>query len=43
MEEMARAEVNSEKATRGQVTKSAADVYDAFFVPALFRQWTGRA
>jgi ubiquinone/menaquinone biosynthesis C-methylase UbiE len=42
MEEMARAEVNSEKATRGQVTKSAADVYDAFFVPALFRQWTGR-
>lgn len=26
---------------RGQVIASAAQVYDAFFVPALFGQWTG--
>lgn len=26
---------------RGQVTNDAAEVYDAFFVPALFEQWTG--
>jgi SAM-dependent methyltransferase len=26
---------------RGQVSASAAEVYDAFFVPALFEQWTG--
>jgi SAM-dependent methyltransferase len=25
----------------GQVSASAAEVYDAFFVPALFEQWTG--
>ncbi|MEO5567966.1 MAG: class I SAM-dependent methyltransferase [Gemmatimonadaceae bacterium] len=25
---------------RGQVTASAAEIYDAFFVPALFEQWT---
>jgi SAM-dependent methyltransferase len=25
---------------RGQVSASAAEVYDAFFVPALFEQWT---
>ncbi len=29
-------------AEKGQVTKSAADIYDEFFVPALFRQWTAR-
>ena len=27
-------------ADRGQVTASAAEVYDSFFVPALFAQWT---
>jgi SAM-dependent methyltransferase len=26
---------------RGQVSASAAEVYDGFFVPALFEQWTG--
>jgi len=26
-------------AIRGQVTRSAADVYEEFFVPALFREW----
>lgn len=26
---------------RGQVTGNAAEVYDAFFVPALFQQWAG--
>jgi ubiquinone/menaquinone biosynthesis C-methylase UbiE len=25
---------------RGQVTGSAAEVYEAFFVPALFGEWT---
>jgi ubiquinone/menaquinone biosynthesis C-methylase UbiE len=28
-------------AERGQVITSAAEVYDSFFVPALFEQWTG--
>lgn len=28
-------------AVRGQVTASAAEVYESFFVPALFSQWTG--
>ena len=28
--------------TSGQVTRSAADVYEEFFVPALFREWAGR-
>ncbi|SDD86369.1 class I SAM-dependent methyltransferase [Ruegeria marina] len=28
-------------ATRGQVTGSAAEIYDEFFVPALFGQWAG--
>lgn len=28
--------------TSGQVTRSAADIYDEFFVPALFREWAGR-
>jgi SAM-dependent methyltransferase len=27
---------------RGQVSRSAAEVYEEFFVPALFQQWTGR-
>jgi SAM-dependent methyltransferase len=27
---------------RGQVTGSAAEVYEAFFVPALFQQWASR-
>ncbi|HEX5078787.1 MAG TPA: methyltransferase domain-containing protein [Geminicoccaceae bacterium] len=27
---------------RGQVTRSAADVYEEFFVPALFAPWPGR-
>jgi len=26
---------------RGQVTATAADVYETFFVPALFREWVG--
>lgn len=30
------------EAQRGQVTGSAAEIYDQFFVPALFREWTGR-
>jgi hypothetical protein len=29
-------------AATGQVAASAAEVYEAFFVPALFSQWTGR-
>lgn len=29
-------------ATHGQVIKSAAEVYEEFFVPALFEQWPGR-
>ena len=28
-----------ETATHGQVNRSAAEIYDAFFVPALFDQW----
>ena len=27
---------------RGQVTGSAAEVYEEFFVPALFQEWTDR-
>jgi len=27
---------------RGQVSRSAADVYQEFFVPALFQQWAGK-
>ena len=27
---------------RGQVILSAAEVYEDFFVPALFQEWTGR-
>ncbi|MEM8860188.1 MAG: methyltransferase domain-containing protein [Chloroflexota bacterium] len=26
---------------RGQVTSSAAEIYEEFYLPALFRQWTG--
>ena len=29
-------------ATAGQVSKSAAEIYDEFFVPALFGEWAGR-
>ena len=29
-------------ATHGQVNQSAAEVYEAFFVPALFGQWPER-
>ena len=29
----------SEDAARGQVAGSAAEVYESFFVPALFAQW----
>jgi len=28
--------------SRGQVTKSAAEIYDEFFVPALFQEWAPR-
>jgi len=31
-----------EATARGQITKNAADIYDEFFVPALFQDWTGR-
>jgi len=27
---------------RGQVNRSAAEIYDEFFLPALFQEWTGR-
>ncbi len=27
---------------RGQVVRSAAEVYDEFFLPALFQEWTDR-
>ncbi len=30
------------ESSAGQVTGSAAEVYEAFFVPALFQQWTGQ-
>jgi ubiquinone/menaquinone biosynthesis C-methylase UbiE len=30
-----------DRSQRGQVTRSAADVYDEFFVPALFAPWPG--
>ncbi len=30
-----------EAAEKGQLTHSAADVYDEFFVPSLFQQWAG--
>lgn len=29
-------------ATKGQVTRSAADIYEEFFVPALFAEWAPR-
>jgi ubiquinone/menaquinone biosynthesis C-methylase UbiE len=31
-----------ERARTGQVTHSVADVYEGFFVPALFQQWALR-
>jgi ubiquinone/menaquinone biosynthesis C-methylase UbiE len=30
------------KSERGQVTRSAAEVYEEFFVPALFQEWASR-
>ena len=30
-----------EKTATGQVSGSAADFYEQFFVPALFQNWTG--
>lgn len=33
--------MTSETATAGQVTKPAAEIYDEFFVPALFGAWAG--
>lgn len=31
-----------QEAVRGQVTRTAADIYDEFFVPALFGEWSPR-
>jgi SAM-dependent methyltransferase len=31
-----------QNAAEGQVTQSAADIYEEFFVPALFLEWSGR-
>ncbi|MPZ44886.1 MAG: methyltransferase domain-containing protein [Betaproteobacteria bacterium] len=31
-----------DKALSGQVTRSAADIYEDFFLPALFSEWAGR-
>jgi SAM-dependent methyltransferase len=31
-----------DEAERGQVARGAAEVYEEFFVPALFQQWAGR-
>jgi SAM-dependent methyltransferase len=28
--------------SKGQVTRSAAEIYETFFVPALFQEWAGR-
>lgn len=30
-----------DEAAKGQVTRSAADIYEEFFVPALFAEWAG--
>ena len=34
--------MNTSAGARGQVISSAAEIYDAFFVPALFGEWAGR-
>ncbi|MGB0507032.1 MAG: class I SAM-dependent methyltransferase [Pikeienuella sp.] len=34
--------MTSNTAAAGQVSKSAAEIYDEFFVPALFGEWAGR-
>ena len=34
--------VNMRESETGQVTRSAAEVYEEFFVPALFEQWADR-
>lgn len=31
-----------DEAQKGQVTRSAADIYDEFFLPALFQQWAAK-
>ena len=33
---------NTDAATTGQVTRTAAEIYESFFVPALFGQWPSR-
>jgi ubiquinone/menaquinone biosynthesis C-methylase UbiE len=37
-----RAEADMSESERGQVTGNAAEVYEEFFVPALFQEWTDR-
>src|SRR5262245_62848090 len=32
----------TQKLSEGQVTRSAADIYEEFFVPALFEEWAAR-
>lgn len=34
--------VDSDSGQRGQVSQSAAEIYEAFFVPALFAEWSER-
>ncbi|WP_377194222.1 class I SAM-dependent methyltransferase [Ruegeria meonggei] len=34
--------MSQDTATAGQVSKTAAEIYDEFFVPALFGEWAGR-
>jgi ubiquinone/menaquinone biosynthesis C-methylase UbiE len=34
--------MSRDDATAGQVSKTAAEIYDEFFVPALFGEWAGR-
>src|SRR5688500_16775452 len=31
-----------DRTDRGQVNSSAAEIYESFFVPALFQEWAGR-
>jgi len=35
-------ELHMDDTSRGQVTRSAAEVYEEFFVPALFQKWAPR-
>ena len=34
--------VAAQSLSEGQVTRSAADIYEEFFVPALFEEWAPR-